>query len=215
MVETQIASRGVRDERVLQAMRSVPREQFVPAALRAQAFDDHALPIDAGQTISQPFVVALMLEAAAISPGDAVLEVGTGSGYATALLSQLAARVVAIERHESLALAARERLERLGASNARVVHGDGTLGCPELAPFDAIIVSAGGPEIPGPLREQLAIGGRLVIPIGESRERQRLLLIRRVDERRWNTTDLGPVQFVPLLPGAAERPRGVDEFGRG
>ncbi len=199
MVESQIAARGIRDERVLRAMREVPREEFVPVAWRAHAWDDSPLPIGEGQTISQPFIVALMAEAAAIGPGDRVLEVGAGSGYATAVLSRLAREVFAIERHPGLAEEARARLAKLGAANARVEAGDGTKGWPAHAPFDAIIVSAGGTEIPPALVEQLAPGGRLVIPVGAIRREQRLLRLVRRGADEVERTDLGPVQFVPLV----------------
>src|SRR5262249_52029020 len=155
----------IRDERVLRAMRTVPRERFVDARLAAFAHDDSPLPIEAGQTISQPFMVAWMAEAAGIGPGDHVLEVGAGSGYASAVLAQLAASVHAIEPLALLADMARERLAALGCRNLQLRTGDGTLGWPEAAPFDAILVAAAGPEVPAPLREQLRIGGRLLMPL--------------------------------------------------
>lgn len=205
MVEQQIAARGIRDPRVLEAMRLVPREAFVPEAWRHLAYADAALPIEEEQTISQPFIVALMIEAAGVGPHDRVLEVGAGSGYAAAVLSLVAGRVFAIERHATLAQRAAERLRRLGLDNAQVRHGDGTLGWPEEAPFDAIIVSAGGREMPPALLAQLRVGGRLIIPIGESGH-QRLWRVRRVAEDAFDRDDLGPVQFVPLI-GASPQAR--------
>jgi protein-L-isoaspartate(D-aspartate) O-methyltransferase len=199
MVERQIEARGVRDARVLQAMREVPRHAFVPAALAESAYDDRALPIAAGQTISQPYVVALMLEALALRPADRVLEVGTGSGYAAALLSRLAAEVYTIERHAELGELARERLAALGYANVRVRIADGTLGWPEAAPFDAILVSAGGPRVPASLEAQLAVAGRLVIPVGAGRGSQQLLRVVRTAADRLEREDLGDVQFVPLV----------------
>lgn len=199
MVARQIEARGVRDARVLQAMREVPRHAFVPAARAESAYDDRALPIAAGQTISQPYVVALMLEALALRPTDRVLEVGTGSGYAAALLSRLAAEVYTIERHAELGELARERLAELGCANVRVRIADGTLGWPEAAPFDAILVSAGGPRVPASLEAQLAVGERLVIPVGAGRGSQQLLRVVRTAADRLEREDLGDVQFVPLV----------------
>jgi len=199
MVEVQIARRGVRDARVLDAMRKVPRETFVPEDLREFAFDDAPLPIDAGQTISQPYIVAVMAEAAHIGPEDRVLEIGAGSGYASAILGRLAHRVYAIERHQALADSARTRLERLRATNVRLVCGDGTGGLADEAPFDAIVVSAGGPEVPKPLLEQLAVGGRLIMPVGEAMRLQELVRIVRTSEDHYERESLGQVQFVPLV----------------
>lgn len=199
MVERQIASRGVSDDRVLNALRNVPREQFVAGRLQEFAYEDAPLPIEEGQTISQPYIVALMIEAAQVEPGDRVLEVGAGSGYAAAVLGQIAAEVYAVERHESLADLAGRRMKRLGYRNVHVVHGDGTRGHPEKAPFDVILVSAGGPEAPPSLLEQLKIGGRLIIPIGDSPRTQDLVRIRRTADRGFERDDLGQVQFVPLV----------------
>ncbi|HEX8375762.1 MAG TPA: protein-L-isoaspartate(D-aspartate) O-methyltransferase [Geminicoccaceae bacterium] len=203
MVESQIAARGVKDPRVLAAMREVPREAFVPEAQRAAAHDDGPLPIGAGQTISQPYVVALMAEAAEIAPGDRVLDVGTGSGYAAAVLSRLAARVCSIERHASLAEAARERLAGLGYANIEVRVGDGTLGWPDQPDqpdrgFDAILVAAAAPAVPEALKRQLAVGGRLVIPVG-GKYGQGLLRLRLTAVDRWEEENLGEVAFVPLV----------------
>jgi len=199
MVERQIAARGVRDARVLQAFRDVPRHAFVPPEFAAAAYDDRALPIAAGQTISQPYVVALMVEALSLVPGDRVLEVGTGSGYAAAVLSRLAAEVYTIERHAELADLARARCAALGYANVQVRVADGTLGWPEAAPFDAILVSAGGPRVPSTLEAQLAIGGRLVIPVGAGRHSQNLLRVTRTAADQLEREDIGLVQFVPLV----------------
>jgi protein-L-isoaspartate(D-aspartate) O-methyltransferase len=166
MVAGQLASRGIRDPAILDAMSEVPREEFVPRDLVEFAYEDAPLPIDESQTISQPYIVARMIQALELGPGDRVLEVGAGSGYAAAVLSRIAAEVFTIERHKSLADSAGERCRRLGYDNVHVRHGDGSLGWPEEAPFDAIVVAAGGPDVPRPLKEQLAPGGRLVIPVG-------------------------------------------------
>jgi len=199
MVEFQIAGRGVRDPRVLEALRTVPREAFVPERLAEFAYEDTPLPIDAEQTISQPYIVALMAEALELSPGDCVLEVGAGSGYAAAVLSRLAREVWAIERHQVLADQAARRMERLGYSNVQVMQGDGTLGLPQQAPFDAIVVAAGGPEVPPALVDQLAPGGRLVIPIGPDPRLQDLVLVRKDDRGGFSREHLGGVRFVPLV----------------
>jgi protein-L-isoaspartate(D-aspartate) O-methyltransferase len=199
MVRRQIAARGVRDQRVLEAMRTVPREVFVTARLAELAYDDTPLPIGEEQTISQPYVVALMAEALELGRGDKVLEIGAGSGYAAAVLSRIAREVWAIERHESLARQARERMERLGYTNVHIMHGDGTLGWPEHAPYDAIVVAAGGPEVPQPLFDQLAAGGRLVIPIGPDPRTQSLIRVRRREDGTYAREDLGAVRFVPLI----------------
>jgi protein-L-isoaspartate(D-aspartate) O-methyltransferase len=199
MVDRQIAARDVRDERVLEALRTVPREAFVPERLAEFAYDDMPLPIGEEQTISQPFVVALMAEALEIRPGDKVLEIGAGSGYAAAVLSRLAREVWTVERHPSLAREARERMARLGYRNVHVLHGDGTLGWPEHAPYDAIVVAAGGPEVPQALLDQLAVGGRLVIPIGPDLRTQNLVRVRRRADGSVVREDLGGVRFVPLI----------------
>jgi protein-L-isoaspartate(D-aspartate) O-methyltransferase len=198
MVDTQIARRGVRDHHVLEAMRRVPREQFVSPELAEFAYEDAALPIEAGQTISQPYIVALMIEAAQVKPGDRVLEIGGGSGYAAAVLSMIANQVYAIERHPELAATARRRFEQLGYDNIELRTGDGTYGWPEAQPFDAILVAAAGPRVPEPLLMQLAVRGRLVMPVGDSQS-QRLVRVTRVSETEYNTEDLGEVTFVPLI----------------
>ncbi|HEY6058924.1 MAG TPA: protein-L-isoaspartate(D-aspartate) O-methyltransferase [Candidatus Limnocylindrales bacterium] len=207
MVERQLSGRDVRDERVLAAFRAVPREAFVPETLAARAYDDGPLPIDEGQTISQPYVVALMIQALRVRPTDRVLEVGAGSGYAAAILSLLSDRVYAIERHARLAGPARARLEGLGYDNVEIRVGDGTLGWPDEAPFDAILVSAGGRQVPPVLLEELAPDGRLVIPVG-GRFEQELLRIEKTAEGRLSTEGLGPVAFVPLV-GASRQEHGT------
>jgi protein-L-isoaspartate(D-aspartate) O-methyltransferase len=199
MVDVQIARRGVRDHHVLEAMRRVPREAFVEPGFEEFAYEDGPLPIGEGQTISQPYIVALMIEAAEVKPGDSVLEVGAGSGYAAAVMSQIADRVHTIERHPSLVDAARGRFKSLGYDNIDLRVGDGTLGWPEAAPFNAILVAAGGPVAPQALKEQLAIGGRLVIPVGEAVRSQTLLKITRTGETDYDEEDLGAVAFVPLI----------------
>src|SRR3954469_11787627 len=199
MVEIQIARRGVLDPRVLQAMREVPRDAFVEPGFEEFAYEDGALPIGGGQTISQPYIVALMIEAAELKPDDTVLEIGAGSGYAAAVLSRIAARVYAIERHRELAVSARRRFAELGYRNIDLRVADGTRGWPEAAPFDAILVSAGGPEVPPALKEQLAIGGRLIIPVGRQQGQQRLRRITRTAEAGYEDEDLGMVAFVPLI----------------
>lgn len=199
MVEHQIAGRGIADARVLDAMRAVPRASFVPDALRASAYDDRPLPIGGGQTISQPYIVALMLEALGLRGGETVLEIGTGSGYAAAVLARLAARVVTIERVASLRVAAAGRLAAPGLANIELVDGDGSLGWPAAAPYDAIVVTAGGPRVPPALQAQLKPGGRLVIPVGSDLGEQNLLRLTREDEDHFNSETLAAVRFVPLI----------------
>ncbi len=199
MVDRQIATRGVRDLRVLQAMRDVPRERFVREDLAAFAYQDGPLPIDDGQTISQPYVVAWMIEAAEIAPGDRVLEIGAGSGYAAAVMSRIAEWVVTIERHPGLADAAAERLRRLGYANVEVRVGDGSCGAAEAEPFAAILVAASGPAVPEVLKRQLKIGGRLVMPVGAAAQDQRLVKLTRTAADDFVAADLGAVVFVPLI----------------
>jgi protein-L-isoaspartate(D-aspartate) O-methyltransferase len=196
LVET-LRDKGISDLRVLHAIATVPRHRFVPDSVRHRAYEDSALPIGAGQTISQPYVQARSLELLRLTGNDRVLEVGAGSGYQTALLAELASTVLAVERIPELARAAREALERVGVRNATVVVGDGTLGWRAYAPFDAIVVAAASPAVPAPLLEQLAPGGRLVIPLGDQ-EQQVLTLVevRNGEVRRTTVTD---VRFVPLL----------------
>ena len=200
MVEHQLAGRGIRDERVLRAMRTVPRERFVDERLAAFAHDDSPLPIAAGQTISQPFMVAWMVEAAELGLDDRVLEIGAGSGYASAVLAQVARSVHAVERHERLTRDARERLAALGYRNIELRTGDGTLGWPDAAPFDAILVAAAGPEVPPPLKAQLRIGGRLLMPLDiDGQGTQQLLKLVRRGESDYAQQTLGNVSFVPLI----------------
>ena len=205
MVAHDLAARDIHDERVLAAMESVPREHFVPEDLVDAAYEDRPLPIGAGQTISQPYIVALMAQEARIGAADRVLEVGTGSGYGAAVLGRLAAEVWTVERHEDLARRAREALEATGAGNVHVDVGDGSLGAPDSAPFDAIVVTAAAPEAPSALLAQLADGGRLVIPIGPDGHAQELVRVTRrgEDSERAHLCD---VRFVPLV--------GAQGFGR-
>ena len=198
MVERQLVARGITHEAVLQAMRDVPREAFIAADLAEFAYVDAPLPIAEGQTISQPYIVALMAEALELKPGDRVLEVGAGSGYAAAVIGQIAAQVFAIERHRALAEAAGLRLAELGYANVTVIAGDGSGGLPGQAPFDAILVAARGPEVPEALKRQLTIGGRLVIPVG-GEDMQALCRITRTGAEAWTSDDLGAVRFVPLI----------------
>lgn len=210
MVDLQVRARGIEDEAVLAAMEEVPRDSFVAPEAVAFAYEDTALPIDEGQTISQPYIVALMAEAAELGPDDRVLEVGTGSGYAAAVLARIAAQVFTIERHRSLAETADERFRELGYDNIDVRVGDGTLGWPEEAPFDAILVAAGSPaQVPPALTEQLAPGGRLVIPVGATPEGQELMRVRRSDDgTSLHRESLLPVRFVPLIGDAGWSPVG-------
>jgi protein-L-isoaspartate(D-aspartate) O-methyltransferase len=200
MVESQLRARGVGDEQVLDAMLRVPRHEFAPERYRDQAYEDHPLPIGEGQTISQPYIVARMLEALGLTPADRVLEVGTGSGYLTALLAELAAQVFSVERHAALADAARELLGRMGYTNVRVVVGDGSHGLAEGAPYDAIIVSAAAPEVPHALIEQLAEGGRMIIPVGPTDSQQLQVIHMENGRPRISLREL--CRFVPLISGS-------------
>lgn len=199
MVEAHLVKRGITDARVLDAFRQVPREAFVPTELAEFAYEDTPLPIGEGQTISQPYIVALTIQRLGLEGGERVLEVGTGSGYAAALLGRMAREVYTIERVASLATAAEERLARLGFANVHVVRGDGSLGLPEHAPYDAIAVAAGGPKAPPALLDQLAVGGRLVMPIGESEGEQVLVRITRESEAQYREEPITDVRFVPLI----------------
>jgi len=198
MVAEQIAGRGLVNAHLLDAFREVPRELFVAPELGHEAYEDRPLPIEAGQTISQPFIVAFMIDAAGVGPGQRVLEIGAGSGYAAALLGRIAAEVVAVERHPELARLARERMERLGYRNVRVVEGDGSVGMADAAPFDAIIASAAGRHVPDALLEQLSEGGVLVMPLGSPGGAQRLVRVRR-GAGGFEREELEPVRFVPLI----------------
>jgi protein-L-isoaspartate(D-aspartate) O-methyltransferase len=198
MVERQLRGRGITDERVLAAMAAVPREAFVPARLRHRAYADSALPIAAGQTISQPWIVAAICQALELTGGERVLEVGTGSGYSACVLSLLAAEVISIERHQSLALQAREALSSLAVTNVELEIGDGSRGLPERAPFEAIAVHATAPAPPPALIAQLAEAGRLVIPIATHEDTDLLTLLRR-HGADVETTTIAPCRFVPLL----------------
>lgn len=204
MVARQLASRGIRDEQVLRAMAAVPRELFVARSQQPFAYDDGPLPIGEGQTISQPYVVALMLEQLQLAPGNRMLEVGTGSGYAAAVAAKLVREVYTIERHGRLASLAREHLRQIDCTNVHVRHGNGYHGWPAHAPFDAILVSAGSTEVPAALIGQLTIGGRLVIPVGRARYDQRLLRLTRTGEEAHITESLDYVAFVPLVDEEAE-----------
>jgi len=199
MVAGQIAARGVEDPLVLEAMRAVPREDFLPADLAGYAYEDGPLPIGHGQTISQPYIVAVMTAAARVRPGDRVLEIGTGSGYGAAVLSEIAGEVYTVERIEGLADSARDRLAALGYANVHVRCGDGTLGWVEHAPYDAIIVTAGGPTVPRALLDQLKPGGRLVMPLGSEPRAQRLIRRTRTGPETYTQDDLEWVAFVPLI----------------
>lgn len=199
MVERQLARRSIKDVRVLKAMQLVPRETFVEQGFEEFSYEDSPLPIAEGQTISQPYIVARMAEAAELEGTDNVLEVGVGSGYATAVLSHLARQICGVERHAALAAKATGRISAIGRRNVEIRAGDGTRGWPERAPFDAIIVSAGGPTVPMSLKEQLEIGGRLVIPVGDEKHSQRLIRVTRVAASRYDEEDLGGVVFVPLI----------------
>lgn len=198
MVEKQLRCRGISDPRVLAAMSKVPRHEFVPQQNRHEAYADHPLPIGEQQTISQPYIIASMLQAAEIAPQDRVLEIGAGSGYQTALLAELAAQVFAVERHAALVANARNALEGLGYRNVNVIEGDGSVGLREQAPFDVIIVAAAAPRVPPALLEQLAPGGRLVVPVGDSQE-QALQLARKRADGTVAVQSFEGCRFVPLI----------------
>ena len=202
MVQNQLERRGITDERVLQAMREVPRHAFVPAGRRAEAYGDHPVPIGEAQTVSQPYMVAVMIEHLRLRGGERVLEIGTGSGYQAAVLSRLAAEVYTVECFPSLAIGARLVLQRLGYRNVRVVHADGCRGLADRAPYHGIIVAAAAPFIPAPLRAQLADGGRLVIPVGGPEGQRLVILTRQADTFIEDNTV--PCRFVPLLGAGAQ-----------
>ena len=199
MVEHQLRRRGISGKPILDAFLDVPREQFIAPDRAYLAYGDHPLPIEAGQTISQPYIVALMIQAAAIKPGDAVLEVGSGSGYAAALISRIAGKVIGIERQHELVEVARERLARLGFDNIEIIEGDGTKGWRKGAPYEVILAAASGSHVPRALIEQLAPGGRLIMPIGGPHGVQELVKVTRQDEGILMEESLGGVRFVPLI----------------
>lgn len=199
MVRDQLRRRGVSDESVLAAMETVPREKFVPEEMRDFAYRDSPLPIGRGQTISQPYIVARMMERLELEPDDRVLEIGTGLGYGAAILSRIADTVYTLERHSALAESAREKLEALGYDNIYVIVTDGSLGWPEGAPYDAIVGTAGAPQVPEPLKEQLAEGGRLVLPVGSVPEQQILIRLRKNEGNRFFEEQMEAVRFVPLV----------------
>ncbi|MEQ1905432.1 MAG: protein-L-isoaspartate(D-aspartate) O-methyltransferase [Pirellulaceae bacterium] len=199
MVAQQIAARGVRNPLVLHAMRTVPREAFIAESQQELAYDDNPLPIADGQTISQPYIVAFMTEALELQGGEKVLEIGTGSGYAAAVLAEIASEVYTVERLESLANRATKKLQELNYRNVQVLVADGTRGWPEHAPYDAIVVAAGGPSIPESLKAQLKIGGRLVIPIGKSETNQELVRVTRLSATTYKAEEIAAVRFVPLI----------------
>jgi protein-L-isoaspartate(D-aspartate) O-methyltransferase len=199
MVRQQLARRGIRGRRLLDAFLAVPREEFVPEAVRESAYEDGPLPIESDQTISQPYIVALMIEAAEVAPGDRVLEIGAGSGYAAAVMGRIAGEVIAVERHHALVELARARMARLGYDNVRIVEGDGTGGLPDQAPFEAILCAASGSHVPEALLAQLSTGGTLVMPIGEPNAVQNLVKVTRRGDEDFVEEDLGPVRFVPLI----------------
>jgi protein-L-isoaspartate(D-aspartate) O-methyltransferase len=199
MIDRQIAARGLDDPRLLAAFRAVPREEFISADYADYAYQDSPLPIESGQTISQPYIVALTIDAAGIKPGDKVLEVGAGSGYAAAVIGQIAGQVIAIERHHQLVELAQRRMERLGYDNVRIVEGDGTLGWPEEAPYDAIVAAASGSHVPQSWIAQLKLGGRIVVPLGEPQSVQSLVKVTKEADGTLKREDLGGVRFVPLI----------------
>jgi protein-L-isoaspartate(D-aspartate) O-methyltransferase len=199
MVERHLKRRGIKETAIQDAFLAVPRECFVSEEYAHLAYGDHPLPIEAGQTISQPYIVALMMQAAGIKSGDKVLEVGAGSGYAAAVISRIAGRVIAIERQHELVDVARERIQRLGYYNVEIVEGDGTRGCAEFAPYDAILAAASGSHIPAPLVEQLKRGGSIVMPVGSPGWVQKLVKATKREDGTLEQSDLGGVRFVPLI----------------
>ncbi len=199
MIERQIEARGIHEPTILEAFRSVPREEFLSKEYADLAYGDHPLPIEAGQTISQPYIVALMIQAAEMKVGDNVLEVGAGSGYAAAIMSRIAGRVTAVERQPDLVKVAQERMQRLGFDNVRIVQGDGTRGWEPETPYDAILAAASGSHIPPAWIEQLADGGRIVMPVGEPTFIQKLIKVTKGPGGKLITEDLGGVRFVPLI----------------
>lgn len=199
MVQEQLLARGIRNRAILEAFRAVPRHLFVAEGYEDVAYADTPLPIPAGQTISQPYVVAYMIQILKVRPEHKVLEIGAGSGYAAAILSRLVREVYSVERHEELVEFARRNLATAGYDNVFVHHGDGTLGWPEHAPYDGIIVAASGPAVPPALQQQLAVGGRLIMPTGEEKDRQNLVVLVRKSQSEFQQEEVGAVRFVPLI----------------
>ena len=199
MIERHIEGRGLDNPALIAAFRAVPREAFVSGDYAEGAYADSPLPIESGQTISQPYIVALTIDAAEIGPGDKVLEIGAGSGYAAAVIGQIARQVIAVERHHELVRIADERMRRMGYDNVVIVEGDGTLGCPEEAPFDAIVAAASGSHVPQVLLDQLKPGGRIVMPLGDPGSIQRLTKVTKHEDRTLEQASLGAVRFVPLV----------------
>jgi protein-L-isoaspartate(D-aspartate) O-methyltransferase len=199
MIDRTIARRGLDDPRLIAAFRAVPREAFIGGGYEVYAYADAPLPIESGQTISQPYIVALTIDAAGIGAQDKVLEIGAGSGYAAAVIGQIAREVIAIERHHELVELAQERMQRLGYNNVRIIEGDGTRGCPAEAPFDAIVAAASGSHVPTVLIDQLKPGGRIVMPIGDPHSVQSLVKLTKRDDGTTEREDLGAVRFVPLI----------------
>jgi len=199
MVERHLKRRGIKEAHIADAFLAVPREVFISPEYEHMAYGDHPLPIEAGQTISQPYIVALTIQAAEIAPGDNVLEVGAGSGYAAAVISRIAARVTAIERQHDLVEVARDRLKRLGYDNVEIIEGDGTKGCPDQAPFDAIVAAASGSHVPKAFIEQLSPGGRIVMPVGDPGWVQQLIKVTKQEDGTIKQENLGEVRFVPLI----------------
>ena len=213
MIDRQIAARGLDDPALLAAFRAVPREEFVSASYAEYAYQDSPLPIESGQTISQPYIVALTIYAAGIGKGDKVLEIGAGSGYAAAVIGRIADQVIAMERHHELVRIADERMRRLGYDNVRIVEGDGTLGFPEEAPFDAIVAAASGSHVPKTLLDQLKSGGRIVMPLGDPHSVQSLVKITKREDGTLEREDLGGVRFVPLIGQHGFRSAGSEAIG--
>lgn len=199
MVERQLRRRGIDEPLILDAFRAVPREAFISSEYAHLAYGDHPLPIEAGQTISQPYIVALMIQAAGIGPEHKVLEVGSGSGYAAAVIGRIATQLIGIERQHALVDAARERLRHLGFDNVSIREGDGTRGCPDEAPFDAILAAASGSHVPETLVDQLAPGGTIVMPVGDPGWVQHLVKVTKTADGELQQSDLGAVRFVPLI----------------
>ena len=214
MVQQQLVRRGIRDEAVLEAMGTVPREAFLPADMAEMAYEDSPLPIGNGQTISQPYIVAVMIEHLELEDGDRVLEIGTGSGYGAAVLSRIAAEIYTVERLASLAGDARRRIQDLGYDNVHLRVGDGSLGWPDHAPYDAELVTAGAPDIPEPLKSQLSVGGRLVIPTGRRPVVQSLVRVRKTSASEFQREELESVRFVPLVGEAGWQESNLPRMNR-